>query len=80
MIVSFYSKNPTSLLILYLFGMSFLKDACAFLHRSSCLQIAHLGWQYQRTTIIPPVKVSQHLSRLARLVLLDEMTRFGEDL
>lgn len=60
--------------------MSFLKDASAFLHRRSCLQIAHLGRQYQRTTIIPPVEISQHLRGLARLVFLNEMTRFWEDL
>jgi hypothetical protein len=60
--------------------MSFLQDASAFLHRSSGLQVAHLGRQHQCTSIIPPVKVSQHLRRLARLVFLNEMTRFWEDL
>lgn len=65
---------------LYLLGMSFLNGASAFLHRSSSLQIAHFGRQHQRTSIIPLVEVSQHLRRLARLVFLDEMTRFWEDL
>ena len=65
---------------LYLLGMSFLKGASAFLHRSSSLQIAHLGREHQRTSIITPVEICQNLSCLTRLVFLNEMACFWEDL
>lgn len=70
----------TTLYALNLLGMTFLKGASTFLHRSSSLQIAHFWRQYQCIPIISSVEIGQHLRRLARLVFLDEMARFWEDL
>jgi hypothetical protein len=51
-----------------------------FLHRRRSLHIGHLGWQHQCAAVIALVKVSQYLCCLGRLIFLDEMACFRENL
>ena len=52
----------------------------ALLHGSRCLHVSHFGRKHERTPVIPFVKIGQNLGGFGRLVLLDKVACFGEDL
>ena len=57
-----------------------IAHTASLLHRSGSLHIRHLGRQHQRTAVVAFVKIHEDLRRLNRLVFLDEVARFRQDL